>query len=103
MSFKNAKIIEAEGLMEKYEGDIRNAETELNNITTMERNLKLITVLKEKSYIESKLPGIYNQQRTLMDSVNELSQKINNLEEKVKEYNELSDKIEEIESEIKNK
>ena len=97
------KIKESEGLLEKFASDIRNAEAELNNITTMERNLKLINVLKEKAYVESKLPTLYNQQRTLLDSVNGLYQQIKNLEDKVKEYNELSEKIEELESEINNK
>lgn len=96
------KIKEAEGLLEKYASDIRNAETELSNITTLDRNLKLINVLKDKAMIETKLPDLYNKQRDLIDSVNRLYQEIKALEEKVKEYNEILDKIEELESEINN-
>ena len=96
------KIKEAEGLLEKYASDIRNAETELSNITTLDRNLKLINVLKDKAMIETKLPDLYNKQRDLIDSVNRLYQEIKSLEEKVKEYNEILDKIEELESEINN-
>lgn len=94
------EIKENENLVERYRNDLRNAEVEVNNMATSERNLKLISVLRDKQLIEDKLPSLYNKQRELSNEVSEKYQELQRYEDTLREYDEVVMEIEAIQSEI---
>ena len=96
------EIEDTEKLVERYRNDLRNAEIEVNRMATSERNLKLISVLRDKQLIETKLPSLYNKQRELSNAVSEKYQELQKYEDLLREYDELLMEIEAIEREINN-
>lgn len=96
------EIDDSEKLLERYRNDLRNAEIEVNKMATSERNLKLISVLKDKALIESKLPSLYNKQRELSNAVSDKYQELQKYEDSLREYDEVLMEIEAIEREINN-
>lgn len=94
------QIKATESMLAKYNLDLENTTKEVEAIAASERNLKLMSVLKDKKLVEAKLPLLYNQQKELVTAVTIKHDELKKLEESVRNYENILERIEELKSEI---
>lgn len=86
----------------KYEEEIKNIEYNITHLKQLENNFKVISAYDDYILCETKLPNLYEKQRSLSAIINDKYIEVSNAKMKCSEYDELQKQIEELENEINN-
>ncbi len=87
----------------KLTGKMEDVKYEIDKIEKSYSNLQLLTVLKEKAYVEEKLPIMYNNLRNLKLKISDYKYSEAELEKKLKNYKKLVIEKERLEDELQDK
>lgn len=84
----------------KLTGKIEDVKYDIDKIEKSYENVELLSVLKEKAYVEKKIPGMYNNLRNLKLKISDLKREEQELESVLKDYDNLKAEKERLENEI---
>ena len=81
---------------------LREIHDEIRDFEKDHNNIKLVSVLREKEFVEARLSTMYNSLRQLKVKINEIKAHISELESLLSNYDEICNEIETLEHELKN-
>ena len=97
------RISELNALKNELSIKLREVKDEIRNFEKDHNNIKLVSVLREKDFVEARLANIYNMLRDLKVKTNSIKEEIKNLEIALENYENISNRINELENELNNK
>ena len=89
--------------MKKDDNNPQVIQRKIRNFEKDHNNIKLVSVLREKDFVEARLANIYNMLRDLKVKTNSIKEEIKNLEIALENYETISNRINELENELNNK
>lgn len=98
LSIKLSELNNEKNRLSKVLREIRD---EIRNLEKDPENIKLLTVLREKEFVEAKLNPLYNSLRALKVKINKVKEELKSFEVIIKNYDELCKEIEGLENELK--
>ena len=96
------KISELNALKNELSVKLREVKDEIRNFEKDHNNIKLVTVLREKEFVEARLSTLYNNLRDLKVKINRVKEEIKSLEIALENYDNVSKRIIELENELNN-
>ena len=96
------KISELNALKNELSVKLREVKDEIRNFEKDHNNIKLVTVLREKEFVEARLSTLYNSLRDLKVKINRVKEEIKSLEIALEHYDSVSKRIIELENELNN-
>ena len=96
------KLSELNAEKNRISGLLREARDAIRVFNQDPNNIKLVSVLREKEFVEAKLSNIYNSLRDLKVKINRIKKQISDLEISLENYNSICEQIEHLEHELKN-
>ncbi len=81
---------------------LRNLNDELRNLEQNHKNIELLSVIKDKEYVESRINKLYQSLRKLKTQINKVREELLTLEESYKEYELLLAQIKELTDDLNN-
>ena len=79
---------------------LREARDEIRAFNQDPNNIKLVSVLREKEFVEAKLATLYNNLRDLKVKINRVKEELNDLEIALKDYNSICEQIIKLKNEL---
>ena len=96
------KISEFNALKNALSVKLREIKDEIRNFEKDHNNIKLVTVLREKEFVEARLSNLYNMLRDLKVKISSVKEEIKTLEIALENYESVKNRIIELENELKN-
>ena len=96
------KISECNALKNELSVSLREVKDAIRNFEKDHNNIKLVSVLREKEFVEARLSNIYNMLRDLKVKINSVKEEIKSLENALLNYQKVSERIIELENELNN-
>ncbi len=96
------QISELNTLKNKLSVSLREIKDEVRNFEKDHHNIKLVTVLREKEFVEARLSTIYNNLRELKIKITNVKEEIKSLEISLENYKTVSERIVVLENELQN-
>lgn len=96
------KLSELNSEKNRLSTSLRDVRDGIRLLEQNHKNIQLITVLREKEFVEAKINMLYNNLRTLKVKVNKVKEEIKDLEIILKDYDKICNEIKGLEDEINN-
>lgn len=96
------KISEYNLLKNELSVKLREVKDAIRNFENDHNNIKLVSVLRDKEFVEAKLANLYNKLRDLKVKINSIKEEIKSLEIALENYNKVSERIAKLENELNN-
>lgn len=96
------KISELNALKNELSVKLREVKDAIRNFEKDHRNIKLVTVLREKEFVEARLVTLYNNLRDLKVKISKVKEEIKSLEIALENYNSVCERINVLENELQN-
>ena len=81
---------------------LREVKDAIRDFEKDHRNIKLVTVLREKEFVEARLSTLYNNLRDLKVKINRVKEELKSLEIELEKYNSICERISVLENELQN-
>lgn len=95
-------ISEQNALKNELSIKLREVKDAIRNFEKDHRNIKLVTVLREKEFVEAKLSTLYNNLRDLKVKISRVKEELKSLEISLEKYNSICERISILENELQN-
>ena len=96
------QISELNTLKNSLSVKLREVKDEIRNFEKDHNNIKLVSVLREKEFVEARLSTLYNSLRDLKVKISSVKEEIKNLEIALENYNAVKERINTLENELQN-
>ncbi|MBE6130569.1 MAG: hypothetical protein E7183_02505 [Erysipelotrichaceae bacterium] len=95
-------ISELNALKNELSTKLREVKDAIRDFEKDHRNIKLVTVLREKEFVEARLSTLYNNLRDLKVKINRVKEELKSLEIELEKYNSICERISVLENELQN-
>ena len=95
-------ISELNALKNELSIKLREVKDAIRDFEKDHRNIKLVTVLREKDFVEARLSTLYNNLRDLKVKINRVKEELKSLEIELEKYNSICERISILENELQN-
>ena len=95
-------ISELNSLKNELSIKLREVKDAIRDFEKDHRNIKLVTVLREKEFVEARLSTLYNNLRDLKVKINRVKEELKSLEIELEKYNSICERISVLENELQN-
>ena len=96
------KISELNALKNDLSAKLREVKDAIRDFEKDHRNIKLVTVLREKEFVEARLATLYNNLRDLKVKISRVKEEIKSLEIALEDYSAICERINVLENELQN-
>lgn len=96
------KISELNALKNDLSAKLREVKDAIRDFEKDHRNIKLVTVLREKEFVEARLATLYNNLRDLKVKISRVKEEIKSLEIALEDYSSICERINVLENELQN-